>query len=409
MTKLKIAITINYIAVGGSQTFAFSLARGLANLGHEVFIYDFNLPFFIESLENLKSPLLLNSSNIKLFKFKIPFPEYIYRHVIKIRLLEIFITWFLNKVRVKKFSNFVRENKIQLVSSHLMGADTLSGLALKSFPEVVHCVSMHGSYEGYPQVAKKKLRELIFSRVNGIVYLTQRNLEFLKALKYVNSKVDIIKIYNGYLFEIFNNSNSKVSRLDLGISEDAFVFIQVARGAKNKGWEESIEAFIMASKSTKFEIFLLLIGGGEYLEELKVKYQNYSRIIFYGYAGNPIPFIEIANVGLLPTYYSGESLPNSVIEYLYLGKPVLASGNGEIAEMIGANSESPAGYALPLSFTNGVNIEELYEKMILYIEDKIVYYKHQINAIVQSKKFDMDICANSYSSFFLKLYHQIQK
>ena len=254
MTRLRIAITINYLAVGGSQSFALALAQGLVENGHQVFVYDFNLPYFTRSLQKLNSPLL-QSNSFSFFQFKIPLPLFFYDTLIRVRLLEIALTWLINILRVRQFKKFVQQHQIEAVSSHLMAADTLSAFAVKNLPSVVHSITLHGSYEGYPKAALKKKREKVFSQVNGIIYLTQKNIEFLNHLKHKNPYTKFRQIYNGYIPQIFERKEKSSTRNELKIAEDSFVFIQVARGTQDKGWQEAINAFLITLQKTFRYIF----------------------------------------------------------------------------------------------------------------------------------------------------------
>lgn len=399
MEKIRIGITINYLAVGGSQSFAFALADGLGKCGHLVFVYDFNLPFYSTSLSELHSPLL-DSQFFSFHQYKLPVVIALFQ---KIKFLNIGMTWLLNFSRVARFRRFVIENKIQLVSSHLMAADTLSAFALQDMKDVVHCVTMHGSYEGFPKAIVKKKREVTFTRVNGVVYLTPRNIEFLSIVKSKNPKLRYKQIYNGYNHNVFTNDMQVITRAELHIPADAFVFIQVARGAEDKGWSESIRAFLRLKEEVNANVVLLLVGDGEYLSILKEKYHTFPEIIFYGYSGNPIPLIQISNVGMLPTYYKGESLPNTVIEYLFCGKPVLASNIGEIKNMIGAGTSLPAGYTFNLSAGGPIIFSELIEKMASYVSNSSLYKEHAANTQIQIAKFRMEYCISQYEEFFFTL------
>ena len=262
---------------------------------------------------------------------------------------------------------------------------------------------MHGSYEGYPMAALKKKRQKVFTRVNGIIYLTPKNIAFLEKLNFANRRLKIRQIYNGYLADIFEKKSTVASSAMLKIPSDAFVFIQVARGAKDKGWQEIVQAFQITQTKTHQKLVLILVGDGEYLDALKTRYKAVPEIVFYGYSGNPIPIIKRAHVGLLATYYPGESLPNTIIEYITAGKPVIASNIGEIKAMIGIDSDHPCGSALELTKEGPLSVNLLATKMLEYLENRDLYAVHAANALVQSRKFSMEHCALSYEQFFYEL------
>jgi glycosyltransferase involved in cell wall biosynthesis len=79
---------------------------------------------------------------------------------------------------------------------------------------------------------------------------------------------------------------------------------------------------------------------------------------FLGWRDNPFPYYHMSDVVVLPSVVreqipteegpleaqSGEGLPRTVLEAMYLGKPVVASGIAGVPEMI-VNSET--GYVVP--------------------------------------------------------------
>src|SRR6185437_13149544 len=79
---------------------------------------------------------------------------------------------------------------------------------------------------------------------------------------------------------------------------------------------------------------LVLVGESTYLQTLKNNFAQHQTIHFIGESKNPLEWVNIFDVGLLPSTYASESLPTVVIEYLCCNKPVIASDAGEIVNMI---------------------------------------------------------------------------
>ena len=79
------------------------------------------------------------------------------------------------------------------------------------------------------------------------------------------------------------------------------------------------------------------------LDELKARIEGQllADVQFAGYHSDPTQFLAGIDVGLLPTYYSFESLPLVIIEYLAQSKPVM----GNTAKMPGTkpSADSPVG------------------------------------------------------------------
>lgn len=78
---------------------------------------------------------------------------------------------------------------------------------------------------------------------------------------------------------------------------------------------------------------LVLVGAGSYVDELRRRPLPEGAILA-GFSANTLEYVQHFDVGLLPTLFPHESLPTVVIEYVYCGKPVIASDVGEIEQMI---------------------------------------------------------------------------
>ncbi len=101
---------------------------------------------------------------------------------------------------------------------------------------------------------------------------------------------------------------------------------------------------------------LIVIGGGELLEELREQYKEYQNIVFKGQMEWKYfrPIIEGAKFMVIPSEWS-ENNPLTVIESQSLGTPVLGARIGGIPELI---EEEKTG----MTFESG-NVEDLKEKI----------------------------------------------
>ena len=154
------------------------------------------------------------------------------------------------------------------------------------------------------------------------------------------------------------------------------------------------------SKNTNHSIFLHLFGEGEILNQLKDKYAQNANITFYGFVLNVIDYLREMDVCLLPSYYHAESMPFSVIEYLSIAKPVIASRIGYIEEMIRVESNL-AGFLIEVN--NGrINEEQLQRSMLAYIENPTLIEDHAKLAEKAFKQFDIDNCTARYIKLYTK-------
>jgi glycosyltransferase involved in cell wall biosynthesis len=196
-------------------------------------------------------------------------------------------------------------------------------------------VSMHGSYENNSGI--HHLSSVIFQYVNGVTYLTDRNLHILESQpKKVNPALIKKKIYNCLGDWQLNKASENYS---VNIESNIFTFGLISRGDFRKGWIEAIDSVIKLNEDGH-ECRLILAGDGPDKLRIEDMYKGVKCILFLGYVNNPIQLISHFDVGLLPSYF--ESLPYTIIEYLKGKKPIVATDVGEIKQMI-IDKEFPCG------------------------------------------------------------------
>jgi glycosyltransferase involved in cell wall biosynthesis len=202
----------------------------------------------------------------------------------------------------------------------------------------------------------------------------------------------ISKILNGY-----SGARSSVDKKhELRLNETDFVFGMVARGIKEKGWNSAINAFV---KLTVENIKLVLVGEGPEIELLKKTYEGETKIHFVGYASIPLDYISTFDVALLPSYYTAESLPTVIIEYLMCNKPIISSDIGAVREMLQTDSNEIAGLLIKYN-ADGVDEFDLMKKMNNLYSDEALRNKLKRLTTKAFLKFDMQRCVNSYVDIY---------
>jgi glycosyltransferase involved in cell wall biosynthesis len=386
------------LGVGGAQSFLLRMLSAFPK-EHNIYLYDVHpKQREPEILSNLTRDIPIFSSKYERLEIKLKRYPTIFTKILN-RLNRHF-DWKA-KTDKKYFNRIIRKNNIEIINSHMYLADSFVQNNLTT--QIPKVASFHGCYN---YIWYKKEESNIFPKLktdiqnilnnySGIITAADRHNEVFENYNIINQK-NIQKIYYGF-------SEKEIIEFDLkqkyNLPDNAFIFGMVARGDKTKGWQEVIDAFEKLQKEFEF-IFLILSGGTEYLENLKQKYSGNTNIIFTGNINNPLDYISNYDVGLLPTYFPAESLPNTVIEYLYCGKPVVATDWAEIPKMIDYDGKK-AGEIIPLK--NGkADTEKLYAAMKSYLEtpEKL---KVQSNLAKQAfQKFEMQKCINAYLNFFEK-------
>ena len=395
---MRILMSTECLRVGGAQIFALRLSKALVDQGHEVLNYYFYKDYLDEDIIRRNHPKISFAHPSVPFDFLIRKAD---RLLYKLRLDFSFRNIFVKNHQRKTMKAF----KPDVVHSHMFQSDYPWSLVLKDFESIKFIITMHGSYETFMRYDFEKLDGRILNfqvklknhlaRVNDIVYLTEKNLAIFNN-NYVDENsypgLNFTKIYNG--FEEPENFKPLKKR-DLIKDENSFVFGMVARGIKEKGWEIAIEAFNQLKLKNGY---LLLIGDSEYVSQLRDTHSSNSSILFLGKKENPLDWINIFDIGLLPSFY-GESLPNSIVEYMYCGKPVIATDIGECKYMIRTDG-GEFGVIIPCENKSQM-VNDLSSAMKGYFEKKDIDYNRESQLAKKGfSRFSMGKCLNSYIDLY---------
>jgi glycosyltransferase involved in cell wall biosynthesis len=293
--------------------------------------------------------------------------------------------------------------RVQVVNSHMIKSDYVATAAsAAAHPAVPVVITMHGCYEEFlhkstePEVTLKSRQAL--REAAGVVYLTAKNLEIF-SVPGVRPLADIphAQIYNGFEGR-FSPAEQLPSRAQLGIGESDLIFGMVARGIPQKGWQYALDSF--QALSAEFpQAHLVLVGSSNYLDELRAANTN-SRVHFVGFAPNPIDWVRLFDVGLLPSYFASESLPNCVAEYLFCGAPVVATRIGEIPQMLAVPGQGLAGALVEQNGRGLTDPAALTAALRAYLTTPALLAAHRALAAQCFDKFRMARCVAAYEALF---------
>ncbi len=359
-SKKRILVVVHEFAIGGAQIVAIRLANALSEF-YSVYVYCVN------TNKNPQEIIKTINPCIKIFK---------------------------SKGCAEELRSYIIRFKIDLVSSHIWFSDKLTYKALDGLSHIKWIITLHGCYPLFylhPDMDREfsMLVGKVLDATDRIIYLTQHNIDIFDTMNIRIDRDKFLKIYNGYKpVEI-----PARKREELAIKGDDFIFGIVSRPMKEKGWEETIQATIILNHTSGKNIHLILVGDSDYAQLLKNRYSMYSYIHFVGSSLYPGEWIQLFHVGLLPSY--SESLPNSIVEYLAYGIPVIATDTGETKNML-IHKKDCAGMIFPLTSQGEVNVDTLAEKMLLIVQDSMLLDSYRKNTKILFAQFDMDMCVNNY-------------
>lgn len=393
--KRKILVSCMSLTVGGGEILPMSLAAELSKTNDVYLFYHMD----VEEDEGLVKRLIPQEVKILSLR-RLPLLNYFAKKTNSIlKLLKIKWSAY-DFFRLRLLAFYVRKFDIDIVSSHSMISDEACCHVLFKKKPVV--VTDHGQYALVIAEGSKSFVNYL-KKATCIVVVSDFNRKLLLN-EFENELPNMQIIYNGIRKpEVAGNSFRKA----YSIADNTFIFGMVSRGVLEKGWRIAIESYLRLRKEGFINTTLVLVGGSLYMDELKTHYSNEQSIIFTGAFSNPSYFIKEFNTGLLPTLFPSESFPLAVIEYLFEGKPVIATNTGGIPEML-CDGETQAGQLVKRTENENLFIENIYLAMKEYLINSILYKEHSANAITLAQKFTIKECSRNYEKMFDKILNTIE-
>lgn len=399
---MNILLVLPSLLVGGAEVFAVRLANCLAKCGHHVFL------LHIESHQS--SPLLeeriANGVTVVPFKHKLTFWQTIWWKSLYTltgwnRELYGKILFNRNKLKANQLVRFLEilceREKIQVINTHIQAADWMVGhYFLKKPRPQKFVISMHGCYNRvqyksspvYSRSAPGNRR--LLEAADEIVLLTSKNAIPLEGLSLKCTPVYIPLGFESKPESLPAKSSVVAKPLTFGL---------VSRAVPRKGWEEAIKATVILYEEG-IECRLILVGGGEYQQQLAQEFSHLPCIHFAGATATVLDWVQQFDIGLFPSYIESESYPNTVIEYLACGKPVIGTNLGEVKNMMSAPDRQQLAGQLLQYDPAGISVTELADYLRQYANDRQLLQSHGELARAAFKKFDMDRCVLAYEQVY---------
>lgn len=387
---MNILFAIDSFYGGGAEIFAIRLANGFSRLKQDK-IYFVALRPWLTPQNQQKS--LLDHNSLEYISLTGTWTGDLFFGIFLWIATTLNLKGFLNSLLHKRIRYICNSHKIDLVNSHSYESDHAFAM-VKGLCKFKLVTSFHGHYElfenswrGFEESCDRLLKD-----VDAVVYLSPKHIETLD--RYHVPKAKRHKIFYGFDME-------PTSVPTQFAPDQSLKLLMVARGIKEKGWAEFLQAVEIVSQERGSVLSVQLIGEGAFLEQLQPRYQHLPFIEFVGFQKDVLPFVKNAHICVLPSYYMAESLPNSVIEYLMCGKPVITTEVGAIPEMLNYKDQL-AGQVLTLK--NGVvSIHDISSSILMYLNNPFMVEQQSQVAIKASEKFRMATCVDNYYQLFVSL------
>lgn len=212
------------------------------------------------------------------------------------------------------------------------GIPLVNGQITSAFPKIPKCSKLY-------VMSKMSFR---FSKA-----ILANSLAGLKSYNIDNKKGKVI--YNGINLHRFQNlADAETVKLKYGI-KTLFSIIMVASFSDMKDHDKFIDLAKEIANLSK-DVTFIAVGDGIHLQRIKKRVldEQITNVTFTGQVDDVESLVSLADIGVLFSPH-GEGISNSIMEYMALGKPVIANDCGGTKEIVnhGINGylltdESPA-------------------------------------------------------------------
>lgn len=202
-------------------------------------------------------------------------------------------------------------------------------------------------------------------------------------------------LYNGIQLDkyLFDAENRKKVRLELGISDDAFVMIHVGRFAKQKNHEYLVKILESYGRINQSEWKMILVGEGPLEESIKAQVQKTGmsdHVLFLGSRTDVNELYSAADLFVFPSLHEGLGIV--VIEAQASGLPCIVS------------DAVPPEADMEVGLLNTLRLQDSFEKwseMIAVKKQGVEVRDAQKEAILKGK-YNIKLIAAQMQAFYLE-------
>ncbi len=209
-------------------------------------------------------------------------------------------------------------------------------------------------------------------------------------------------IYNGRNLVDIPQLDRQRQRRDWGLFDDDFIIGVTAQLIPIKGVDRLMRVFARLL-AIQPKCRLVVTGEGRErpgLEKLAGSLNLAAKVVFAGYSDNPIKTAGAYDIAVCPSLFEG--FPNTVVEYLAAGRPVVTTDAGGVPEMINHREN---GLLVPCD-----QEDQLFENVLELLQNLDLRKSLQQNARQTIlKKFSADIMLDKLEAFFrqtISEYHE---
>lgn len=239
-----------------------------------------------------------------------------------------------------KLIRIIKTNRVDLIHSHGKGAGLYGRIAgFLTRTKVVH--TFHGVHYHKDFNRLYKLSYAVYEWLMGkftdyFINVSNAEHRLAKQLYIIGKKSKSKVIYNAINFSkvTINPHKTKYELLNRSITDQTRLIGIVANFYFAKGHEFLIRAMSKVVQQQP-DLLLLMIGDGPLMEEQRTLVDELNlqdHILFLGAQKNVFEYLNIMDIFVLCSRWEG--MPISLVEAMYMGKPILGTNVTGISELV---------------------------------------------------------------------------
>jgi glycosyltransferase involved in cell wall biosynthesis len=226
---------------------------------------------------------------------------------------------------------FLRQERIDVVHSHLFGSNALGSVTARLAGTPVMVAHEHmWSFDGEP-LRRAIDREVIGRLADTFIAVSEdARQQMIKRVRLPEDKVVVIR--NG--IKDLPPVDRTAARRQLGIPNDRVVVASVGLLRPEKAFEVLLRATAIVKRSVP-ELLTVIVGEGPErprLEALTSDLGIDGELRLLGYRGDVPTVLGASDICVCCSDYEGG--PLSVMEYMAAGKPVISTNTGGLPELV---------------------------------------------------------------------------
>ncbi|MBQ7731843.1 MAG: glycosyltransferase [Lentisphaeria bacterium] len=357
----RIAFVINYIVNNGPSNVILNIIDNLSRKEFEITVI---------TLFNKNDPDIINSLRAKGIKVR------------ECKTINLPASMF---GIAGEFYKTINESSFDIIHTHGVIPDILSAKLKNGIKKIstIHCnfyedyINLYGITAGWFLVT---LQVKALKKMDRVICCSQSVCDALKKIDPGNFGC----IRNGIEKPC---THSVLTRKEIGVPDDARVYVFTGRLVKGKRIKETVQQFVACHTEKEY---LLILGSGP--EEEICRKTADPHVRFCGFQNDPIQFMNQSDIYISGSKSEGFSL--AVLEALFCGLKLFLSDIPSHREIVAMNKENDLG----LLFSEG-NFSTQIEKI-----REMPFDKNKVMAFAESQ-LSASRMATEYRDEYLKMIH----